>query len=289
MRERSKLLGSSKNGERGFARALLILLLLLIAVGAFYYLYERNPSVQGAFRSVKESTGDAATTSRVRAALLLSKRVSPFDIKVETNKGAVSLNGQVSSEEIKSLAGAIAQDTSGVKQIHNELAVNPSAARDPDMERLGDRVADLEIKTGISDAFSKDTQLRDSHIQVEVKNRIVTLSGAVETAAQKHTAEQIAWQAPGVLGVVGNITVTNAPATPESANDKLARRVEFELYSTKAISMKSIQIEADNGTITLSGTVSSRAEKLLSEKITQSVDGVRKVVNNLVAPAGNEP
>jgi osmotically-inducible protein OsmY len=281
-------LGSLKNSERGFARALLILLLLLIAVGAFYYLYERNPSVQGAFRSIKESTGDAATTSRVRTALLLSKRVSPFDIKVETNKGEVSLNGQVSSEEIKSLAGAIAQDTSGVKQIHNELAVNPSAARDPDMERLGDRVADLEIKTSISDAFSKDTQLRDSHIQVEVKNRIVTLSGAVETAAQKHTAEQIAWQAPGVLGVVGNITVTNAPATPDSANDKLARRVEFELYSTKAVSMKSIQIEADNGTITLSGTVSSRAEKLLSEKITQSVEGVRKVVNNLVAPAGNE-
>jgi osmotically-inducible protein OsmY len=55
------------------------------------------------------------------------------------------------------------------------------------------------------------------------------------------------------------------------------------------VSVKSIQIEADNGTITLSGTVSSRAEKLLSEKITQSVEGVRKVVNNLVAPAGNEP
>jgi hyperosmotically inducible protein len=281
-------LESANHGERGFARALLVLLLLLLAAGVFYFLYHRDPSVRDAFRSLRESTADVATTSRVRTALLLSKRVSPFDIKVETTKGEVSLKGQVPSEEIKSLAGAIALDTSSVKQIHNDLAVNPSAARDPEMESLGERVADLEIKTGITDAFSKNSQLRDTHIQADVKNRIVTLSGTLETPAQNRTAEQIAWQFPGVQGVMGNITVANSQAAPESADEKLARRVEFELYSTKAVSMKSVQIFADNGTITLSGTVSSRAEKLLSGKIAQSVEGVRTVVNNLAVPAGND-
>jgi len=45
-----------------------------------------------------------------------------------------------------------------------------------------------------------------------------------------------------------------------------------------------VQIHAANGAVTLTGTVSSRAEKLLAEKVAQSVEGVRHVVNNLAAP-----
>jgi hypothetical protein len=56
------------------------------------------------------------------------------------------------------------------------------------------------------------------------------------------------------------------------------------LYSTKAVSLKTMQIHVDNGTATLAGNVNSRAERLLAEKIAQSVEGIRKVINNLVAP-----
>jgi osmotically-inducible protein OsmY len=55
------------------------------------------------------------------------------------------------------------------------------------------------------------------------------------------------------------------------------------LYSTKANSLKTVPVRADNGTVTLTGNVSSRAEKLLAEKTAQSVEGVRKVVNSLAA------
>ena len=86
-----------------------------------------------------------------------------------------------------------------------------------------------------------------------------------------------------------NLSTTKAQATPESADEKLEHQVEFELYSTKAISLKTVQIHADNGTVTLTGTVTSRAEKLLAERIAQSVAGVRKVVNNLAAPEEMQP
>ena len=46
----------------------------------------------------KESSKDAATTSKVRTAFLLSKHTSPYDIKVETRQGEVFLTGQVPSE-----------------------------------------------------------------------------------------------------------------------------------------------------------------------------------------------
>ena len=275
---------SSGNDERGSGKGILVLVLLLLVVGAVYYIFTRNSSVQNAFHSIQESTQDAATTSRVRTALLLSKQVSPFDIKVQTIQGEVTLEGQVPTEEIKTVAGAIAQDTSSVKQLHNNLAVNPSIERNPDWEHLGERVADLEIKTLVTDALSKNADLAENHITTEVKDRTVTLGGTVQTVSQKYTADQIAWQVPGVQGLTDNLSVSNAQATPESADDKLARRVEFELYSTKAIPMKTVQIHADNGIVTLTGTVLSRAEKLLAEKTAKSVEGVRRVVNSLAAP-----
>jgi osmotically-inducible protein OsmY len=251
---------------------------------AAYYVFTRNASVQNAFHSVKESTEDSATTSRVRTALLLSKNVSPFDIKVETTKAEVTLDGQVPTEQTKAVAGAIALDTSGVKEVHNNLSINPSTARNPETQGLSERVADLEIKTLVSQDLSQNAELAEKHIATEVKNRTVTLSGTVDTSAQKNQAEHIAWQVTGVQGVTDNLSATNARTNPESPDEKLAHRVEFELYSTKAISLKTVQILANNGTVTLTGNVSSRAEKLLAEKTAQSVEGVRKVVNSLAAP-----
>ena len=275
---------STRNTERGSGRTILALALLALLAVAVYFVSTRNSSVQNAYSSIKESTQDAATTSRVRTALLLSKQVSPFDVKVQTIQGEVTLEGQVPSEQVKTVAGAIAQDTSSVKQVHNNLSVNPSTERNPDREHLGERVADLEIQTLVTDALSKNAELAEKHIATVVKNRAVTLNGSVQNVAQKYTADQIAWQVVGVQGLTDNLSVTDAQAEPDSADDKLARRVEFALYSTKAIPLKTVQIHADNGVVTLTGTVLSRAEKLLAENTAKSVEGVRKVVNSLAAP-----
>ena len=275
---------SARNRERGFGKLILVFVLLVLVVGAIYFVFTRNSSVQSAFSSIKESTQDAATTSRVRTALLLSKNVSPFDIKVGTLQGEVTLEGQVPSEQVKTVAGAIAQDTSSVKQVHNNLAVNPAIERNPDREHLGERVADLEIQTLVTDALTKNSDLTVRHITTEVKNRTVALNGTVQTNNQKYVAEHIAWQVPGVQSLTDNLSVADPQGMPESADDKLARRVEFELYSTKAIPLQTVQIHADNGVVTLTGTVLSRAEKLLAETIAKSVEGVRSVVNSLAAP-----
>src|ERR1700730_5391440 len=118
---------SSTKIERGGSKTVLMLVLVLVLVGGIYFAYTQSASLRGAFHSVKESTQDATTTSRVRTALLLSKRVSPFDLKVETVQGEVTLTGQVPTDEVKTVAGAIVQDTSGVKQVHNDLSINPLA------------------------------------------------------------------------------------------------------------------------------------------------------------------
>jgi osmotically-inducible protein OsmY len=263
-----------------------IILIVLVVGGVLIYQRDAATSIGDTLRSVKESSQDAATTSKVKTALLLSKHVSAFDVKARTNRGEVTLTGEVPSEETRRVAGAITQDTSGVTAVHNNLTVNPAARGNQEMEQLGDRVADLEIKTLVIDQLGRTPELKDKQIKVQVSKRIVTLDGAVDTPVQKRAAEQIALQAPGVQGLAGQLTVANAAATPESADDKLARRVEFELYSTRALPVQSVQVRSQDGTVILTGPVTSRAEKLLAERVSQSVDGVKRVVNNLSAPEG---
>lgn len=266
--------------------AIAIVLIVLIVGGVLIYKRDAARSLGDTLRSVKETSQDAATTSKVKTALLLSKHVSAFDVKTSTNRGEVTLTGEVPTEETRRLAGAITQDTSGVTAVHNNLTVNPAARGNQEMEQLGDRVADLEIKTLVIDQLGRSPELKDKQIKVQVSKRIVTLDGAVDTPVQKRAAEQIALQAPGVQGLAGQLAVANAAAVPESADDKLARRVEFELYSTRALPLQGVQIRSQDGTVILTGPVTSRAEKLLAERVTQSVDGVKRVVNNLTAPEG---
>jgi hyperosmotically inducible protein len=137
------------------------------------------------------------------------------------------------------------------------------------------------VKTIVIDRLAQSPDLKDKRIGVQVSKQVVTLDGALDTSAQKRAAEQIALQAPGVQNVVSQLTVADGAAAAESADDRLARRVEFELYSTKAVSLKTVQIRSQDGTVVLSGSVPSRAEKLLAERVAQSVEGVKKVVNNL--------
>ena len=144
----------------------------------------------------------------------MSAASSAFDVRATTNRGQVTLTGEVPTQDTRLLAEAIAQDTSGVTAVHNQLTVNPATRGSQDV-------------------------------------------GAAPSGS------------------------TNAP---QSADDRLAWRVEFELYSTRALPLDNVQIHSQDGTVYLAGPVTSRAEKLLAERVTQSVDGVKRVVNNLTAP-----
>ena len=260
-----------------------VVVLLIILGGAGYYVY-RNGFKKPSLPSMFSSSADASTTKKVKTALGLSRRVAGFEIDATTSDGVVTLTGQAPSEDVKSVAAEIARDTPGVKDVTNEIAVNPTAQ--PSSE--GSRVEDLEIKASILEAFTRSAELGGRQIEVKVEKRIVSLSGAVETPAQKNGAEQTARAVSGVAGVTNNLGVNNPLASSEppptaqpETSGELAKRVEFELFRTEAFDTTAMSFKADGSTVTLSGNVRSRAEQLLAERIAQGVPGVKKVVNEL--------
>lgn len=276
-------------------KVIAVVVLLIIVAGVGYYVYTHGWRKPDSFRSLFSSPGDPDSSRKVKTALGLSKRLAGFDIAVSTNDGVATLTGQVPSEDIKSLAGAIARDTPGVTDVKNEIAVDPAAQ--PSSESV--HVEDLEIRVAILEAFAHSGEIGGKNIEVKVENRSVTLSGSVETPTQRNGAEQIARAVDGVSGVTNNLAVTNpqavteppaASSPPVDSSVDLAKRVEFELYRTNAFNTVTMQIKAEDGTVTLSGNVRSRAEQLLAERVVQSVSGVKKVVNDLkVAAAAARP
>jgi len=272
-----------ESGKAAVGAIIVVVLIALIAGGVWTYSSRRAAGVRDTLRLVKDGSQDTATTTKVKTALLLSKHVSAFDTTVATARGEVTLTGEVPTEEVKGLAAAIARDTTGVSAVHNNLTVNPGVGANPEAASIADRVADLEIKTLVTDHLAQATELQNQRITVQVSKRRVSLDGTVESPAQRRAADRIALLVPGVLELTSNLTVTSAAGTPESPDDKLAHRVEFELYATKAVALKEVQIRSQDGSVYLSGMVGSRAEKLLAERVTQSVEGVKKVVNNLSA------
>src|SRR6266545_2829212 len=205
-----------------------VVMVVVIVAGCGYYIYTHGWKKPESFRSLFSSSGDPDTSRKVKTALGLSKRLAPFAINVNTSDGVATLTGQVPSEDIKSLAGEIARDTAGVKDVKNEISVDPAAQ--PSSESV--HVEDLEIRVAILEALTHSRELGGKSIDVKVDNRVVTLSGTVETPAQKSGAEQSARAVDGVAGVTNNLAVMNpqaameppaAGAPPGDSNAELAK------------------------------------------------------------------
>src|SRR5215470_6347139 len=66
---------------------------------------------------------DVAITSRVKAALTAARLTDANDIRIETLKGVVELDGVVDTATAKAQAGQIASESPGVQDVHNRLSI----------------------------------------------------------------------------------------------------------------------------------------------------------------------
>jgi len=120
-----------RRGRFSGGSILAILLLFVFVGGVLLYRSPRATPLREMLRSVKDTSQDAATTSKVKTALLLSKNVSAFDIKtvqIRSQDGTVILSGSVPSRAEKLLAERVAQAVEGVKKVVNNLNTQEPAA-----------------------------------------------------------------------------------------------------------------------------------------------------------------
>ncbi len=277
-------------------KTLITVLLLIVALGLFVYFTATGRSLLGRVWGESQSAADIAVTNQVKSAFSLSKRLSAYEINVGAKDGAVTLTGQVPAEVDKQLAGSVVKDIPDVKSVDNQLQVNPGIKPSETSLREGMRVTDLEIRADLNEKLALSQALQGQSIQATVQDRTVTLTGRVETPAQKTGAEQLANSVANVVGVVNNLEVSNpaaaqneTPGVPEvtSKNKDLTNRVLFALFNEREnfADVGAIKVAGREGSVTLTGSVASRAEKALAERIARDVDGVKSVGNQLSVTA----
>jgi len=76
---------------------------------------EREPAVVAA---------DSAITTKIKGKYVADSTVSVFNIGVRTYEGTVTLTGTVTSYVARDQAGRIANETGGVKIVHNQIVVD---------------------------------------------------------------------------------------------------------------------------------------------------------------------
>lgn len=151
-------------------------------------------------------------------------------------------------------------------------AIGPAIAQPP--------LTDPEIANAVDDALLDDPAAPAGDIDVAVSQGIVTLSGSVNNILAKDRAEQIAATVKGVRGVVNQIDVHALPR-PDNV---LAEDVEAALQANAATESWQITVSADDGVVTLDGTLDSWKERELAARAAKGVKGVR-ALNNAVRVA----
>jgi len=74
-------------------------------------------------RTVGQTLRDAGITASVKMSLAFEPGVSAIGINVDTDRGVVTLRGEVRNESERQLATKVAEDAAHVKEVVNELRV----------------------------------------------------------------------------------------------------------------------------------------------------------------------
>jgi len=157
---------------------------------------------------------------------------------------------------------------------------------------------DAGITTAVKSRFAADDTVKAYQINVDTKNGVVTLSGAVETRAAKDQAVRLARETEGVTDVADNLTV-NAAATVDERTEQAARdagrdaatatvdagvtaAVKTKLLADTMVRGLKIDVDTNGGVVTLTGTVRTTGERERAVGIARETDGVKQVVDKLV-------
>ena len=155
--------------------------------------------------SLSQRFDDATLTATVKSKLLWNRSTEGLDINVDTQNGVVSLSGEAQSAEAKELAGRLADNTDGVRKVVNDLKVSgtPSTAAkvQDSADKAGAAITDAWITSKVKSSYLVSRNLDGLDISVETKGGLVTLSGMVNTSAEKDLAIEMANNIRGVRSV----------------------------------------------------------------------------------------
>ena len=160
------------------------------------------------------SYSDSGLTTSVKTKLAADDTVKALNIDVDTKNRVVTLTGEVRSLAEEARAIQIARSTDGVTDVVDQLSVVPADATAPTSGRVDDSsldsavsITDPGITAEIKTRMLADPAVSGLKIDVDTKERVVTLKGVLGTQAEKDRALAIARENKHAVRVEDQLTL----------------------------------------------------------------------------------
>ncbi|MCA0894234.1 BON domain-containing protein [Microbulbifer agarilyticus] len=105
------------------------------------------------------------------------------NIDVTSFNGVVLLTGQVSSNDLRNLAGQTAQQVHSVRQVYNEIQVRGTTS-------VLARTSDTWLTTKVKGALMTDKEIDSGRIKIVTENGVVYLMGLLTRQEAENAAEK---------------------------------------------------------------------------------------------------
>jgi hyperosmotically inducible protein len=198
---------------------------------------------------------DGTIQSRIAMSLKKSASLAPRDIDVDVYQGIVTLKGKVRTSTEKARAGQLATGN-GVTQVINRIEVDPKI----DQSRID--AAGEKTKSGLNKAV-------DASVTAANKTKEGVQAGIGKSEEGVGKAADKTSDAVGKLG-------------DKMSDTSVTTRVKAVLSGDKLLQDTAIDVDTTDHVVTLRGTVASNAAKAQAGEIASGIDGVTRVVNQIV-------
>lgn len=188
-------------------------------------------------------------------------------IGVNVAHGIVTLNGQVPSYSKKLAVERAALRVSGVKGVVANIEVSVPAVH---------ARTDQEIAEAASMALAWNTNVPRNAVKVIVEKGVITLSGQVAGDFQREAAGNAVHHLLGVIAVENRISI-KSDVVPKDIKSKIVAA----LHRQAQLDAQNVSVAVDDETVTLSGPVSSVAERDAAMRAAWSAPGVTRVVDRM--------
>jgi len=139
---------------------------------------------------------------------------------------------------------------------------------------------DSELQQDVSAELKWEPSIDTANIGVAVKDGVVTLSGQVDSYAEKWSAERAAQRVSGVNALAVDLNVRLSGLGVRSDAD-IARAVENVLEWTSTLPAGAVKVQLEGGWVTLSGEVEWQFQKQAAADAVRHLMGVTGLDNEI--------
>lgn len=155
---------------------------------------------------------------------------------------------------------------------------------DSSMNKVGNFMDDSTITAKVKAALVDHDSIKSTDISVKTDQKVVTLSGFVESQAQAEEAVKVAKGVEGVTSVSDKLHVRDSKETSVkgyAGDTAITSEVKAKLLADDIVPSRKVKVETTDGVVQLSGSVDSQAQSDRAESIAKAIDGVKSVKNDL--------